>query len=157
MNIFESSLPEEEVVPSDAQNQVINEEHHGFREGHEGGPSAYRAVWLQEKMGNGIPIIAESGVARTIATNYPDAYVLDSGFDHLFAGELDALPRMFPEDIDWAIVAKGGPSPDVVVRNIRTGEFLANDQSIYTEEAWNHDANPFAEKVRRIKGESRDE
>ncbi len=157
MNSLESFSPEEEVEQSGAQEEVIPEERHGFRQGHEGGPSAYRAAWLQEKMGNGIPIIAESGVARTINENYPDAYVLDSGFDHLFAGELDALPRMFPEDIDWAIVAKGGPSPDVVVRNIRTGEFLANDQSIYTEEAWNHDANPFAEKVRRIKGESRDE
>lgn len=139
------------------QEEMKQEERRGFREGHEGGPSAYRAVWLQEKMGNGIPIIAESGVAQTIRENYPDAYVLDSGFDHLFAGELDALPRIFPDDIDWTIVAKGGPSPDVVVRNIRTGEFLANDQSIYTEEAWNHDANPFAEKVRRIKGGSRDE
>jgi hypothetical protein len=152
MNSLESFASEEEVVQSGAQEEMTKEEHHGFREGHEGGPSAYRAAWLQEKMGNGIPIIAESGVAQTLSGSYPDAYTLDSGFDHLFAGELSELSGIFP-DVEWAIVARGGSTPEVVVRNLRTGDFLVNDQSIYTDEAWKNDANPFAEKVRRIKEE----
>lgn len=123
---------------------------------HEGGPSAFRAVWLQEKMrgenpvGEGLPIIAESSVAKTLADNYPEAWSMDSGFEDLGGNRSEKLASRYPEHT-WAIIARKGSTPMVTVENIQTGDFLPNDQTVYMDESWRDGANPFAEKIKHLK------
>lgn len=120
-----------------------------------GGPSAYRAVWLQEKMkGNhpesrGLPIVADSSVARSIRLHHPDAFVVDSELDSLSGLTYESLAEKNPE-LSWVIVARdGGENPLVHVQNLQTGEFLPNDQSVYLEKSWEGGHNAFVDKIHR--------
>src|SRR3989338_3762310 len=122
-----------------------------------GGPSAYRAIWLQEKMkGNhpesrGLPIIADSAVAKSIALHHPDAFVINSESELLSGLASKSLAENHPE-LTWVIIARdGGATPFVHVQNIQTGEFLPNEQSVYLDKSWENGHNAFADKIQRIK------
>jgi len=80
-------------------------------------------VWLQEKIrgehskGEGLPIIAESSVAKTLKDGYPDAWFIDSGFENLEGYTRKELAEKYSEH-EWVILARKGDAPVVTVENL---------------------------------------
>lgn len=118
-------------------------------EHHEGGPSAYRAVWLQKKLKGtylgyrDLPILADSAVAKNIAHNHPEATVVDSGAESLGDFMYKAIAEEHPE-LTWVIVARdGGATPFVHIQNIQTGEPLPDSPAVYLESSWANGGNPY--------------
>ncbi|OGZ05197.1 MAG: hypothetical protein A2845_02655 [Candidatus Lloydbacteria bacterium RIFCSPHIGHO2_01_FULL_49_22] len=124
--------------------EQINQNEH-----YEGGPSAYRAVWLQKKIKGthlefrDLPILAESAVARNIAHNFPEAMVIDSGTDAFRGFMYGEVAEQHPE-LSWVIIARnGGATPLVHIQNMQTGKLLPDSPAVYLESSWANGSNPY--------------